>query len=81
MTDIKAMKPHNFRRGDKVLHIMEDEEEMVGTVMSELPNGNYLVEFWVPGRKRGGYRIELEFSADEIIPCYILSGPCKSRSA
>ena len=77
----KPVRSHVFRRGDKVLHIMEDEEEMVGTVMSELPNGNYLVEFWVPGRKRGGYRTELEFSADEIIPCYIPLGPRKPQSA
>lgn len=64
---------HVFQRGDKVVHIIdkEDGEEMIGNVLSRLDNGNYLVEFWLPGRKRQGYRTVIEFSADEIMPCCI----------
>lgn len=67
---MKSISTQKFRRGDKVL--LADEEEMIGTVKSALKNGeHYLVEFFVPGRKKGGYFTDLEVSAHELLPCYI----------
>lgn len=74
--------PFVFKRGDKVIHVTDcgEEEEIVGTVLSRLENGNYLVEFKLPGRKKKWYRIEVEFEPDEIIPCYVPE-PAGDKSA
>ncbi len=74
-------KIHSFKRGDKVIHHLSVDDEMVGTVSSVLGDDRYLVEFFISGRRRGGYMTEIEFSGAELEPCFIDIEATKRHSA
>lgn len=58
-----------YRRGDKVVY--RNSEDEVGTVRKSLGNNRYLVDFFIPGRKKNGYHIELELESTDLRPYYI----------
>lgn len=57
--------------GDKVLHTLSKDEDMIGTIKNALADDLYIVEFWIPRRRKNGYMIELEFNGGELMPCFI----------
>lgn len=68
---MQAVVNSNFKRGDKVLYHSSDEQ-MVGNVMRVKGVDTCIVKFYVPGRKRNGYYIEVDIPANELTPCYTM---------
>lgn len=55
-----------FEIGDKVL-----SEGIVGTITKKLGNNMYSVEFYIPGRKKDGYKKEIDIHGRQLSPCFI----------
>lgn len=77
----KRFRKSAYKKGDKVIHTLSEDDEMVGTVLKRLPNDRYLVEFFIPGRRKKGYFTELEFSVKELSPCFVETERTKTAAS
>lgn len=81
MEKAKKIQQPEFKRGDKVTHLLSEDDNMIGTVTRSLGNHRYLVEFFIEGRQKAGYFTELEFDGKELQPCFIDLEAIKRHSA
>lgn len=69
--EVSIIMENEFKKEDKVIHYMSGDDKMIGTVKDCLNGNKYLVEFFIPGRNKPGYKTEIEFFGSELEPCYI----------